>query len=203
MRESQRDSRLRSFAARFGQDSGRSAPCVQPKTPDGHQRENVRSARDVSPRSVQFSVAKSVQFSVAIDIQGPRRLSIFPPIDIRREGNVTAFLTKMTVELPVANDRLIPFVTGGGGVARLSERFSFGFPDRPVLARTGIRVPLVQPFDDISRAETGLALTLGGGLDVRLWGGLAVGADIRWLRLLANRDTLDSSHIAARISYRF
>ena len=57
MRESQRDSRLRSFAARFGQDSGRSAPCVQPKTPDGHQRENVRSARDVSPRSVQFSVA--------------------------------------------------------------------------------------------------------------------------------------------------
>ena len=63
----QRDRRLRSFAARFGQDSGRSAPCVQPKTPDEHQRENVRSARDVSPRSVQFSVAKSVQFSVAID----------------------------------------------------------------------------------------------------------------------------------------
>ena len=59
--------RLRSFAARVGQDSGRSAPCVQPKTPDEHQRENVRSARDVSPRSVQFSVAKSVQFSVAID----------------------------------------------------------------------------------------------------------------------------------------
>ena len=56
-RESQRDRRLRSFAARFGQDSGRSAPCVQPKTPDGHQRENVRSARDISPRSVQFSVA--------------------------------------------------------------------------------------------------------------------------------------------------
>ena len=69
MRESQRDRRLRSFAARFGQDSGRSAPCVQPKTPDGHQRENVRSARDVSPRSVQFSVAKSVQFSVAIDMR--------------------------------------------------------------------------------------------------------------------------------------
>ena len=67
MRESQRDRRLRSFAARVGQDSGRSAPCVQPNTPDEHQRENVRSARDVSPRSVQFSVAKSVQFTVAID----------------------------------------------------------------------------------------------------------------------------------------
>ena len=67
MRESPRDRRLRSFAARVGQDSGRSAPCVQPNTPDGHQRENVRSARQLSPRRVQFSVAKSVQFSVAID----------------------------------------------------------------------------------------------------------------------------------------
>ena len=57
MRESPRDRRLRSFTARVGQDSGRSAPCVQPNTADGHQRENVRSARDVSPRSVQFSVA--------------------------------------------------------------------------------------------------------------------------------------------------
>ena len=66
MRESQRDRRLRSFAARVGQDSGRSAPCVQPKTPDGHHRENVRSARDVLPRSVQFSVATNVRFSVAI-----------------------------------------------------------------------------------------------------------------------------------------
>ena len=67
MRESLRDRRLRSVAARVGQDSGRSAPCVQPNTPGGHQRENVRSARQLSPRRVQFSVAKSVQFSVAID----------------------------------------------------------------------------------------------------------------------------------------
>ena len=67
MRESPRDRRIRSFAARVGQDSGRSAPCVQPNTPDGHHRENVRSGRDVLPRSVQFSVATNVRFSVAID----------------------------------------------------------------------------------------------------------------------------------------
>ena len=57
----------RSFAPRFGLDSGRYAPCVQPETPAGHQRENIGAASDVSPKSVQFSVAKSVQFSVAID----------------------------------------------------------------------------------------------------------------------------------------
>ena len=54
VRESTSNRRPRSFAARFGQDSGRSAPCVRPEAPDGHQRENVRSARDVSPRNVQF-----------------------------------------------------------------------------------------------------------------------------------------------------
>ena len=73
MRESPRDRRIRSFAARVGQDSGRSAPCVQPNTPDGHHRENVRSARDVLPRSVQFSVATNVRFSVAIDMSWPAR----------------------------------------------------------------------------------------------------------------------------------
>ena len=136
-------------------------------------------------------------------IQRSERLSIFPPIEIRHEGNVTAFLTKMTVEFPVANDRLIPFVTGSGGVGRLSERFSFEFPDRPVLTRSAIDARLIRPFGDISRPETGLAVTVGGGLDVRLWRGLAVGADVCWLRLLASRDTLDFPHIAARVSYRF
>ena len=72
VRESRRDRRPRSVAARVGQDSGRAAPCVQPNTPGGHQRENVRSARQLSPRRVQFSVAKSVQFSVAIDTVGSR-----------------------------------------------------------------------------------------------------------------------------------
>ena len=42
-------------------------PASQPNTPDGHHRENVRSARDVLPRSVQFLVATNVRFSVAID----------------------------------------------------------------------------------------------------------------------------------------
>ena len=55
--ESPGDHRPRSFAARFGQDSGRSAPWVQPKTTGRHQPENVHSARGVSPKRGQFSVA--------------------------------------------------------------------------------------------------------------------------------------------------
>ena len=33
---------------------GRSAPCVQPKTPGSHQLEKIRLNPDGSPRSVQF-----------------------------------------------------------------------------------------------------------------------------------------------------
>ena len=53
--------------AAFRVGPGRYAPGVQPETPAGHQCENIGAASDVSPKSVQFSVAKSVQFSVAID----------------------------------------------------------------------------------------------------------------------------------------
>ena len=133
---------------------------------------------------------------------GGRRPSIFPPPRIRNEGNVTAFLTKMTVDFPVAGDRLVPFVSGGGGVGRLSRQIGIDFPDRrlPGLPFIGdIFAPFPQDFEN---ADTGLALTLGGGVDVRLWRGLAVGADIRWMRLLA-RETLDFAHIASRVSYRF
>ena len=66
VRTSPREPQPRSVPARLGQDSSRFAPGFQPKTP-GHQRENVRGARDLSSRSVRFSLAKSVQFSVAID----------------------------------------------------------------------------------------------------------------------------------------
>jgi hypothetical protein len=48
-----------------------------------------------------------------------------------------------------------------------------------------------------------LALTVGGGLDVRLWKELAVGGEARWVRLLIDRRELDFAHVAGRISYRF
>ena len=131
--------------------------------------------------------------------------AIFPPPEIRDEGNVTAFLTKMTADFPVAGDRLIPFVSGGGGIGRLNREISIDFPDRrvpgiPIPVLNDIFAPFPQRFEN---AETGLALTLGGGVDVRLWRGLSLGAEARWMRLLASQNTFDFAHIASRVSYRF
>ncbi len=73
-------------------------------------------------------------------------------------------------------------------------------PGIPISVLTDIFAPFPQRFEN---AETGLALTLGGGVDVRLWRGLSLGAEARWMRLLASQNTFDFAHIASRVSYRF
>ena len=80
---------------------------------------------------------------------------LFPTIHIEdRRRDVTTFLTRFTVEFPVADGRLFPYLTGGG-------------------------------------------------VDVRLWRGLGIGIDVRWLRILRSFDALDTAQATARVSYRF
>ncbi len=137
-------------------------------------------------------------------------LTFAPPIDIEREGSVTAFLTKLNIDFPVG-DRLIPFVSGGGGIGRLSEEISFDIDGRndvtdvrqQIARRIGVLRPLIFPPNDITQSETGLVLTVEGGLDVLLWNGFSLGADARWLRLLADRGTFDFAQVTSRVSVRF
>ena len=79
----------------------------------------------------------------------------FAPVEREECSRLVAFLTKMTVEFPVANGRVWPYLTGGGGV------------------------------------------------DVRLWKGLAVGGDVRYLRLFDDTEGFDFAFVTSRISYRF
>ena len=130
---------------------------------------------------------------------------------VTRKAALTTFLTRFTAEFPVG-DRVITYVTGGGGIGRLSEKIDFGvdflaegsdsFPSRDRRPGGGVR-PSIFPPQINRRSETGLVLTAGGGVDVRLWKGLAVGGEVRWVGLLANRDDFNFAHIASRVSYRF
>ena len=137
-------------------------------------------------------------------------LSFAPPFGFEREGGVTGFLAKIVADFPVG-DRVIPFVSGGGGVGRVTEELSFDFRDRPgngffglpeLFQNIGDRRPSIFPRD-FETAETGLALTLGGGVDIRLWKGLTVGGEARWLRVLAGTRSIDLAHIGSRVAYRF
>ena len=136
--------------------------------------------------------------------------SLLPVFDIDRDGSITTFLTKLTVDFPVAGDRLVPYVTGGGGAGPSTgddERHHppHALPDgvcepsRPP-GPSSVDLSPPRPFD---RSETGLALTIGGGVDVMLWQGLGIGADVRWMRLLVNREDIDVATVGARVSYRF
>ena len=146
-------------------------------------------------------------------LQWPRLLSSF---DLDREQSVTAFLTKFTVDFPVANGRLFPYITGGGGIAHVKERTTFDVdidgPRLEALERLrprgrgvdGVRFEaLIFPPVDFEQSETGLSLTIGGGLDVRIWRGLGIGVEARWLRVLRNQEDLDVAQLTSRVSYRF
>ena len=136
-------------------------------------------------------------------------VAIFPPITFDRDGSLTTFLTRFTVDFPVAGNRLIPFVSAGGGIGHLSQRTESRFDrDIPIAepllnSANSASTRLIFPRPVFDRSETGLALTVGGGVDVRLWRGLGVGADVRWLRLLGELEDLDVANVVARVSYRF
>ena len=131
------------------------------------------------------------------------RLAPTPAFEVEHDADLTTFLTKFTVDFPVTGDRLFPYVTGGG-IAHLTDRLRIRFNnDRPrPLQEFGVIRPRILPPPQFDVSETGLALTVGGGLDVRLWQGLGVGADVWWLRVLSNRTDLDVATVAGRVSYR-
>ncbi len=144
----------------------------------------------------------------------------FPSVRIEdQRRDVTTFLTRFTVEFPVANGRLFPYLTGGGGVGRMTERFSVvvdpipWIPLDPLVPESvdhpSDGIDTVQFFDSSifpspgEYSELGLSLVLGGGVDVRLWRGLGVGVDVRWLRILRSYDAFDTAQVTSRVSYRF
>ena len=146
---------------------------------------------------------------------------VFPPIFEDRGRDVTTFLTKFTVEFPIADGRLFPYLTAGGGVGRVTERFAVIFDPIPWMAGLdhGQSTAHAEAPADAdgsmyfggigifpapnAYSELGLALVLGGGVDVRLWRGLGAGVDIRWLRVLRDYGALDTAQVTARASYRF
>jgi opacity protein-like surface antigen len=105
---------------------------------------------------------------------------------------------------------LIPYVTGGGGVASVSQAVAFApifpVPFQPYLRRfppPGLPPGILGGLGAIQRSETDLALTVGGGVDFQVLGGFAVGSDVRYLRLFGTFNDLDLTRITGRVTYRF
>jgi opacity protein-like surface antigen len=130
-------------------------------------------------------------------------IQTFAPVERIERSRLVAFLTQMTVELPVAGGRVWPYVTGGGGIGSLRQTVTFRNLPLPVTNLADVLEPSIFPGPEINVTTTDLALTIGGGLDVRLWKGLAVGGHVRYLRLLDAADSFDFALVTSRVSYRF
>lgn len=86
-------------------------------------------------------------------------------------GRAVTFLTSMVVHAPMHRSRLKPYMLAGGGIANLRQ--SIRFP------RCSSWVHCI-PGD---RSQNVPALAAGGGVEYRIWRGLELGMDARYLRL--------------------
>jgi hypothetical protein len=135
---------------------------------------------------------------VVIQTLGPS----FAPVERVERSTLTSFLTKMTVEFPIAHGRVWPYVSGGGGVGSLRQTVAFRNVPLPSQGND-ILIPAIFPGPEFDTTSTDLALTIGGGLDVRIWRGLGVGADVRYFRLLNEAQAFDFAFVMSRATYRF
>ena len=124
----------------------------------------------------------------------------FAPVERVDRSRLISFLTKMTVEFPVANGRVWPYLTGGGGIGSLRQTVTFRNLPLPLAEALGVQI-FPPPIFDVT--STDLVLTIGGGVDVRIWKGLTIGIDVRYLRLLDDAEGFDFAFITSRVSYRF
>ena len=126
----------------------------------------------------------------------------FAPVEREERSRLVAFLAKTTLEFQLANGRVWPYLTGGGGVGSLRQTVTFRNLPLPLPLAEALG-PQLFPGPEIDVTATNLALTIGGGLDIRLWKGLAVGGDVRYLRLLHDIEGFDFAFATSRISYWF
>jgi hypothetical protein len=142
-----------------------------------------------------------------------------PSFDFDSSGRAVAFLANFVGEFPSPARWLLPYIEGGGGVASVSQTFNItplAYPTSVWSTTAGPGagqtptinfrlLPPGRPFVPVETrvAETNLALTVGGGVDFRIWRGFAIGPSLRYIRLFGNSQDRNLTRIGARASYRF
>ena len=120
-------------------------------------------------------------------------LQIYPgPSYTNTCGRMVIFSTNVRVTIPTTTPRLEPYFIAGGGVASVRLTADLKYPSPLPLATRpiGILIPpdyrlVTQP---VSTSEVDLALTLGGGVGIRLMSHVWLDADLRMFRLMGSDD---------------
>jgi hypothetical protein len=116
-----------------------------------------------------------------------------PPTFANQQGRAVMFTNNVRLHIPSTSDRVDPYFVAGGGVANIRQSADFvylPFIYTPVSLPPGTVIPntlrpITQP---ITTSSTALALTLGGGIGVRIASQIWIEADLRLFRLLSSDD---------------
>jgi hypothetical protein len=139
-------------------------------------------------------------------IAGELQYVIYPPPSFQNQrGRAVIFSNNVRISIPTTSTRLDPFFVAGGGIA--SERHTADYIYAiPRLPQPLVGVSPIPSFTTtsqrLSSSSLGLALTLGGGLSVRVAPQLAVEADLRLFRILDDQDR-DVGRFGVAVRYRF
>ena len=149
----------------------------------------------VAPRLKGNLPVATIQALEASSFIAPNTIvpTIFPPPTFANQrGRAVMFTNNVRLHIPSTSDRIDPYFVAGGGVASIRQSADFvyiPFYYTPVALPGGVIPnplrPITQP---ISTSSTSLALTLGGGIGVRITSQIWIDADLRLFRLLGTDD---------------
>jgi opacity protein-like surface antigen len=129
--------------------------------------------------------------------------TIFPgPTFTNQRGRAVILTNNVRLHIPSTSDRLDPYFVAGGGVANLRHSADFVYPPLPLPAGSIISTVLRPTPQPITTSSTALALTLGGGIGVRVASQLWVEGDLRLFRVMDSEDR-NLGRFGAGVRYRF
>jgi opacity protein-like surface antigen len=121
-------------------------------------------------------------------------------------GRLVIFTNNARVEIPTTSTRVIPYFVAGGGIANVRRTANFTYPV-PFASNTaspsGVMPQLRPIITPVVSSSTDLALTIGGGVDIRVVKQLAVEVDLRLFRLLGGQDDRNVGRFGVGVRYRF
>jgi opacity protein-like surface antigen len=119
-------------------------------------------------------------------------------------GRVVIFTNNARVEIPTLSTRVMPYFVAGGGIASVRRTAEFTYPIPILIPASPSIVPPQLPTitQPVISSTTELALTLGGGVDVRVMKQLSVEVDLRLFRLLGYEDA-NLGRFGVGVRYRF
>lgn len=118
---------------------------------------------------------------------------IYPgPSFVNSSGRLVIFSSNVRVTIPTSTPRIEPYFVAGGGVASVRRTADLQYPSPlPLAPTTGLPIP-VPSFRFVTlpvrTSEVDLALSLGGGVGIRLTSRVWLDGDLRMFRLMGNDD---------------